>query len=127
MSAVGGSLKNVAIKGRIFPVASDADVTIKLGGYTNEIKMNGDGTSRIVKTRTSWEVSGIQIELSHDRGDHEFLQDIANLSEYVDCSITHADDTTQSGRGLPTGDFSRSSMNAVATLTLGGTGDLVRQ
>ena len=37
MAAVGGSVLAVNIDGREYPVAADADINRKLGGYENEV------------------------------------------------------------------------------------------
>ena len=49
--AIGGSIESVSIGGRPFTVASDADATRDLGGYTSETRANGDGTTRDILTR----------------------------------------------------------------------------
>ena len=49
MSIVGASVEGISIGGRNFPVAADADVTIDLGGDSNTVEMNGDGTGRLIK------------------------------------------------------------------------------
>ena len=51
MAAVGGSIQEVALSGRVFGVAADAEAQRKLGGLENEVMPNGDGmTARLVKT-----------------------------------------------------------------------------
>ena len=51
---IGGSIESVSVDNQLFAVAADADATMQLGGFNNEIQPNGDGTSRIIKTRVAW-------------------------------------------------------------------------
>lgn len=127
MAAVGGSIKNVSMKGRIFPVAADADVSRQLGGTSNEVVFNGDGSARYIKTPTGWMLEGLAISIDHARGDHEYIQEIADRSEPVDISVTYADDVTYSGVGLPTGDLKHSSRNATMPVSFAGEGKFAKQ
>ena len=94
MAAIGGSIQEVSIGGRIFPVAADADATRKLGGFSNEIQPNGDGSARKVMTRQAWEIGGLTLSLDADRGDHEYLQSVADAKSYVDITVTEASGVT---------------------------------
>lgn len=127
MAAVGGSIESVSIAGRSFSVAADAESQRKLGGTENEIQPNGDGSARNVKTRVSWSVDGLSLTVDDDRGDHEFLQDIADASGFEPVSITYASGATYQGRGTITGELQASSQNATAAVTLGGPGKLTKQ
>ncbi|MCP4471153.1 MAG: hypothetical protein GY815_10785, partial [Gammaproteobacteria bacterium] len=73
MSAIGGSIESVTLDGRNFPIAADAGVQRKLGGVENEVQSSGDGTARIIKTRTPLSLDGLTAEVDDSRGDHEFL------------------------------------------------------
>lgn len=124
MAAVGGSAESVAVAGRLFPVAADADITRKLGGFENEIQANGDGTARIVMTRTPWNLSGISLEIDDNRGDQEYLQDIADGKKFVSIEVTFCSGVTFRGQGTVSGELATSSMNATAPLTFSGPGKL---
>jgi len=127
MAAVGGSIESVTLDGRIFPVAFDADVTRKLGGFENENMANGDGTSRLIKTRTLWSLSGVQLESDDSRGDHEFLQALADRNDYFPVAITYASGDTYQGAGQVTGEMAGSSQSASITVDLSGGGILTKQ
>lgn len=127
MPAVGGSIIAVTIRGRIFPVASDAEANKKLGGFENEVQANGDGTARLVKTRVPWAIDGLQVEVSDDRGDHEFLQEIADGLDFVAITLELASGTVYEGTGTITDEVQASSQNATATIKLGGPGNLSAQ
>jgi hypothetical protein len=124
---VGGSIESVSIKGRIFAVASDAECTRKLGGFENEIQVNGNGTTRTVKTRVAWALDGLSIVMDDDRGDQEFLQEVANGKEDVPIAITFASNVTYQAQGTITGEVPASSQNATGAISLGGPGELSKQ
>lgn len=130
--STGGSIQEVTIRGRTFPVAADADASRKLGGYENEVQMNGDGSARIVKTRVSWSLDGLTLSINDNRGDHEFLQDIADGVEADDdgfytVSVTFASGATYQGRGTVTGEIAWGSQNTTAGTALAGPGTLTKQ
>jgi len=127
MAGIGGSIESVAIKGRLFAVAADADTTRKLGGFENEIQANGDGTGRQIKTRMTWVLGGLQVEIDEDRGDQSFLQAISDAFEYVACSITYVSGAVYQGLGTIVEGIEFSSNTSTATVSLGGTGQLTQQ
>jgi len=127
MAAVGGSIQDVTIRGRLLPVTADADVTRNLGGFENEIAANGDGTARIIKTRVPWGLSGLVVEIDEDRGDQQFLQEIANGTDYVAVSITFASGVTYQASGTVADTIEFSSQNATATISLMGQGEMTQQ
>lgn len=127
MPSVGGSIESISIRGRLFPVAGDAEVNRKLGGFENELQPNGDGSARLVKTRVPWMLDGLTVEVDEDRADHEFLQEIADDSDYVAVTITFASGSTFQGRGTISGELQVSSQNATASFSLSGPGALTQQ
>lgn len=127
MPAVGGSIQAISIRGRLFPVASDAEANKKLGGFENEVQANGDGTARLVKTRVPWSIDGLQIEINDDRADQEFLQEIADGLEFVSITMELASGTVYEGTGTITDEVQSSSQNATATIKVGGPGSLSAQ
>lgn len=124
--AIGGSIESVTIRGRSFAVAADADATRDLGGFSNERQMNGNGTRRLIKTRKGWEVSGLSLEINDTRGDHEFLQDVADGDD-VPVTVTYASGITYEGLGNITGDLQVSSQSTTGSVTLGGGGTFTQQ
>lgn len=125
--ATGGSIEEVAIDGRNFPVAADADSNRKLGGFTNEFSPNGNGTGRMLKTREGWMLDGLALAIDDMRDDQEFLQDVADSNGSVVISITYASGATYQGQGTITGDMQTSSATTTAPLTLSGPGRLTQQ
>ena len=127
MSAIGGSIESASIRGRLFPVAGDADVGIKLGGFENEVQPNGDGSARQVKTRAAWSLDGVAFAVDHDKDDLAFLQEIADDPEYVPIAITLASGDVFHGKGTITGEVKLQTQNATAPLSLMGPGKLTKQ
>lgn len=127
MSGVGGSIESVILDGRGFPVAADAEAQRKLGGWENEVQANGDGSARIIKTRVPLSLSGLTVEVDDTRGDHEFLQGLANRSDYFPIAITYASGITYQGRGMLVGEMQASSQNATASFDVMGPGQLTKQ
>lgn len=127
MTAVGGSIESVSIRGRLFAVAADAEANRKLGGFENEVQANGNGTARIVKTRVPWQLDNLTVEVSDDRADQEFLQEIADGNDFVPITVTLASGVTYQGSGTVTGEVQYSSQNATAQISLMGPDTMTQQ
>ena len=127
MPAIGGSIESVDLAGRSFPVAADNEVQRKLGGFENETPANGDGSARLLKTRVAMALADVQMEVDDDRGDHEFLQDLANRKDFFPIVITFASGVSYQGTGQITGELQYSSQSSMATASFGGTGTLTKQ
>ena len=125
--SIGGSIQEISLNGRIFAVAADADSNRKLGGFTNEAQANGNGTARLIKTRETWMLDGLSVDTDDVRGDHEFLQDLADLKDFFPVLVTYVSGVSYQGSGQITGDLQRSSQSATAAIALNGPGKLTRQ
>lgn len=126
-TAIGGSVQEVSIKGRTFPVAADADVSRQLGGFSAEVQPNGDGSARKILTRVPWIVGGLTIQINDDRDDQKFLQDIANSNDFVPITVTFASGVTYQGKGTVSEEVEFSSEASTADVTLSGPGELTQQ
>ena len=127
MAAVGGSIESVTLAGRVFAVAADAEAQRKLGGWENEVEANGNSTARIIKTRVPLSIDGLTIEVDDSRGDHEYLQGLANSTDFSPVAITYASGLTYQGSAIITGELQASSQNATAAVSLKGPGVLTKQ
>jgi hypothetical protein len=127
MAQTGGSVESITLQGRTFAVAADADANVKLGGFTNEVAANGDGSARQLKTREPWSISDLAVAIDPDNGDHEFLQDISDAQVFAPVTITYASGAVYQGSGQITGDLQVSTANTTAGLSLMGTGTLTKQ
>jgi hypothetical protein len=98
MTAIGGSPKEASLRGRILIPTADCDPLIKLGGTSNERLPNGNGTARIIRTAAPGGVESLVVEIDQAKDDASFLQEISDSGEFVDFSITLADDTVYGGK-----------------------------
>ncbi len=130
--AIGGSIKNISIKGRELAVAADADANRDLGGYTTEVMPNGDGTARKVMTAKPWRVDGLAVSCDDAKDDQKFLQDVADGKDagadgFYDMTVTLVDGNTFQGRGTIEGDIKMSTKNVTTPITLAGPDKLTKQ
>ena len=127
MTAVGGSIESVTIDGQLFAVASDADAQISLGGFTNEVKANGNGGARIVKTRVPFVVDGLTVEIDDSRNDHEFLQNRSDSKQFYPITVVLASGFVWQGNGILTGDMQRGTQETTMSINIQGAGKLTKQ
>ena len=127
MAAVGGSIEEITLSGRSFAVAADAEAQRKLGGFENEVLAYGNGTARIIKTRVPLSIDGLTIEVDDSRADQEFLQELANRSDFFVVAITYASGITYQGTAQIVGENPASSQSATAAISLMGPGVLTKQ
>ncbi len=125
--AIGGSVRAFSIAGRLFAVAADADVAVKLGGRSNETQPNGDSTVRRIQSVEPWSAEGMVLVLDDARGDQEFLQNLADGGADEPITFTYASGETYQGVGNIDGEMPRSSQNATGTLKFSGPGKLTKQ
>ena len=127
MTAVGGSIESVALDGRIFSVAADADSNRKLGGWENEVQTNGDQTARLIKTAVPWSVDGLTLSIDDTRNDAEYLQDLQDRTDFYPIAITYPSGVVYQGTGQIVGETATSSQNTTGSVSLMGSGKLTQQ
>lgn len=125
--STGGSIEAVTLDGRTFSVAADAESQRKLGGFENELQMNGDGTGRDIKTRVGWSVDGLTVDTDDTQGDAEFLQELQDRNGFYPVSVTYASGIVYQGTGKVVGETPTSSQNATTAIALAGPGKLTPQ
>lgn len=125
--SVGGSLETLTLNGRNFSITSDSDSPRKLGGFENEVLANGDGSARVIKTRVPLSITDLVIQIDDARGDHEFLQELANLSDFFTIALSYASGITWQGSAQITGEIPMNNMSTTASISLGGPGVLTKQ
>lgn len=121
MAGVGGPIKGIYIDGRNFGVDGEVDAQFFPGGFTNEVKPNGDGTQRLVKSIKPSELNDIPIVIDDSRGDEEFLQKVMNKHEFVQISFTTINGDVFSGLGQIVGDAYTSKKEQTKTVSFQGT------
>lgn len=128
MSAVGGSIEAISLRGREFAVDAEATVNRKLGGSKNEVKMNGNRrTARLIKVAGAWMLTGVEVEIDDNRNDQEYLQDLADELDFFPMSVTFVSGHVWQGTGQLVEDIEMDSQNAVASLSLSGPGRMTQQ
>lgn len=127
MAALGGPIKEVSIRGRLFVCDGEADGNTKLGGFENEIKPNGDGSARLLKKRVPWSIMGLKISVDRNRSDQEFFKEIADAPDYVPIDVTFVDNVTYQATGQIVGEVAYSNQDATAEINLSGPGDATQQ
>lgn len=124
--ATGGSIESVSCAGRVFPVPADADIQRKLGGYENELQMNGDGSGRVIRTRVPASLTGLVVAIDDTRGDQEFLEALKDARDYFPFSVTYASGATYAGQLQIVGELQAGSQGTTATMDLQGPNKLQR-
>lgn len=126
MPAIGGSVREISVKNRIFAVTADADVNVKTGGKENDVQANGDGTARAVQTQVPWGLDGASLVIDPDTEGLEYLQDIVDAGEFVPIAITFVSGVVYSGSGLPTGEIAMATQTSTAPVSFMGQGRLTK-
>jgi len=127
MSGIGGSIEEVTMNGRTFAVAADADSNRFLGGFVNDVQANGNGSARLIKTRTPWKLDGLSLDIDDDNGDDEFIQDLIDNGGFFPISITYASGAVYQGTGTVVDESDTSSQSATKAVSLKGTQKLTKQ
>jgi len=127
MADVGGPIEAVALDGRNFAVAADAEVQRKLGGFENELQPNGNGLARTIKTRVTWSLDGLNISVDDSRGDQEFVQELSDRFEDFPIVITYVSGAVYNGTGQIVGETQYSNQSATMAVSLAGPGKLTAQ
>lgn len=125
--ATGGSIESVTLDGRTFAVAADADSARKLGGFENDVQANGDGSSRVLKTRVPWGASDLTLSVDDLNGDQDFLQALADRNDEFPITAAYASGAIFQGTGQIVGELAVSSANATASVGLMGSGKMTPQ
>lgn len=124
--AVGGSIESISLNNRVFSVASDAEMQRKTGGFENEVEANGDGSARLIKTRVPLSLDGITVSIDDVRGDLEYLQSLANLTDFFPITVTLASGVVYTASAQITGEFTASSQSTTAPISLKGPGVITK-
>lgn len=127
MSAVGGSIEAVSLSGREFGVLADAESNRKLGGWENEVRALGNSDAILIKTRVPLSVDGLTLETDDTRGDHEFLQELANRKSFFAVGITYASGVTYQATAQIVGELQVSNQTSSASVSLSGPGVMTKQ
>lgn len=119
-AAVGGPVESITISGRNFVCDNEDEVSITPKGFTNEVKQNGDGTVRLVKTWHVGSIEGLNIVCNEEAGDFDFLKEIQDKMEFVPVQCTLVDGTVYNGNMQITDAVKLNTKESTAEVTLNG-------
>jgi hypothetical protein len=117
---ISGPIESITIAGRRFPVDGEDAGNVILSGFKNEIKFNGDGSKRIIRSRANGSIKGLNVQITHENKDLEFLRDKQSTSDFFDVSITFCDGTIYAGSMQFVDDITEDTQQGVASISLEG-------
>lgn len=116
-----GCIESIVINGRRFTCDAEDACSITYGGFNNEVKPNGDGSNRLVKSRHAGKIEGLNIITDNSRDDQEFLQESQDSLEFFDVSATEIDGTVLGGKMQLTEALANDLKEGSTSITLEGT------
>ncbi len=119
-----GQFESIVLGGRMFPSADGASCNMKLGGYTAEVKVAGNGTTYNLLTRKPAMLTGLSVVFNMNAKDLEFIQGIIDSGVSTSFLITLVDGMVYGGTGTITGDPEADLQNG--SIELEYTGSLER-
>ena len=120
--SLGLSVMHTSVGTREFSVQSDQDINLQIGGYINEIQINGNGTGHDKMKRVPWMLEGLSVEVNQDKKDQEFLQDLSNSPVPGTWTWEHINGSIYTMLGKPQGDMKFNSNSGYFPLVIAGTG-----
>lgn len=115
-----GCIESIVINGRRFTCDAEDTCEITYDGFNNEVKPNGDGTNRIVKSRHTGAIEGLNIILNSENDDMEFLKECQDSMDFFDVSATLVDGTVIGGSMQLTDAVKADMKEGTAGITLNG-------
>lgn len=116
-----GDIAQLMIEGREFDVkGEDANVSIDLGGFSNEAGISGNGAMHVTQRRKVAGFSDCPVSVDDSRQDLEYLQGIVDAGELVPVTITLASAITYAGSLIPVGDVAKATGDGTLSLEMRG-------
>ncbi len=116
-----GCIESIVINGRRFTTDAEDTCEITYDGFENEVKPNGDGTMRVVKSRHAGKIEGLNILMDPSRDDQEFIKEAQDSMDFFDVSATLVDGVVIGGSMQLTDAVSTDLKEGTAGITLEGT------
>jgi hypothetical protein len=117
---ISGPIESITIAGRRFVVDGEDAANVVLSGFKNEIKFNGDGSKRIIRSRVSGSIKNLNVQSTHANKDLEYLRDKQSTSDFFDVSITYCDGTIYSGSMQFVDDITEDTQQGTIGISLDG-------
>jgi hypothetical protein len=117
---ISGPIESITIAGRRFPVDGEDAANVTLSGFKNEIKFNGDGSKRIIRSRANGSIKNLNAQITHENKDLEYLRDKQSTSDFFDVSLTYCDGTVYAGSMQFVDDITEDTQQGTAGISLEG-------
>lgn len=117
---ISGPIESITIAGRRFPVDGEDAGNVTLPGFKNEVKFNGDGTKRMIRSRAHGSIKNLNVQITHENKDLEYLRDKQSLSDFFDVSLTYCDGTIYAGSMQFVDEITEDTQQGVAGISLEG-------
>jgi hypothetical protein len=117
---ISGPIESITISGRRFPVEGEDAGNVVLSGFKNEVKFNGDGSKRIIRSRANGSIKNLNEQVTHENKDLEFLRDKQSISDFFDVSLTYCDGTVYAGSMQFVDDITEDTQQGTAGISLEG-------
>jgi len=117
---ISGPIESITIAGRRFPVDGEDAGNVVLSGFKNEIKFNGDGSKRLIRSRAHGSIKNLNVQITHSNKDLEFLRDQQSTSDFFDVSLTYCDGTTYAGSMQFVDEITEDTQQGTAGISLEG-------
>jgi hypothetical protein len=117
---ISGPIESVTIAGRRFPVEGEDAGNVVLSGFKNEVKFNGDGSKRIIRSRANGSIKNLNVQVTHANKDLEYLRDKQSTSDFFDVSLTYCDGTIYAGSMQFVDDITEDTQQGTAGISLEG-------
>ena len=121
---ISGPVESITIAGRRFPVDGEDAGNVTLSGFKNEIKFNGDGSKRLIRSRAHGSIKNLNLQITHGNKDLEFLRDKQSTSDFFDVSLTYCDGTIYAGSMQFVDDITEDTQQGTASVSLEGDLDM---
>ncbi|MDR2516415.1 MAG: pectinacetylesterase family protein [Spirochaetaceae bacterium] len=117
---ISGPIESITIAGRRFPVNGDDAGNVILAGFKNEVKFNGDGSKRLIRSRVNGSIKNLNVQVTHENRDLEFMRDQQSKADFFDISITYCDGTVYAGSMQFVDDITEDTQQGTAGISLEG-------
>jgi hypothetical protein len=117
---ISGPIESITLAGRRFVCDGEDAGNIVLSGMKNEIKFNGDGSKRIIRSRANGSIKNLNVQITHDNKDLEYMRNLQGTSDFFDVSLTLCDGTVYAGSMQFVDDITEDTQQGTAGISLEG-------
>jgi hypothetical protein len=122
---ISGPIESIIIAGRRFECDAEDSGEITLSGMKNEVKRSGAGGKRLVRSFRTGGLKGLNVVITHDNDDLEYLSNLQSTADFFDVSLTVCDGTVYAGSMQFTDDITENTKEGTISISLEG--DLEKQ